>query len=114
MAKAAVTSELAAACSRFVFGRNVAASSHGGMACIPQAAIAKLPREDRAMLRPWLLARYDVRGYEQHRHPAARQAFDARNRTVAGRPPAPAVRLDQGAAQGRRLAAGRLTNNRWN
>ena len=30
-----------------------------------KAAIAKLPREDRAILRPWLLARYDVRGYEE-------------------------------------------------
>jgi hypothetical protein len=28
-----------------------------------QAAIDKLRREDRAMLRPWILARYDVRGY---------------------------------------------------
>ena len=30
-----------------------------------KAAIAKLPREDRAMLRPWLLAHYDVRSYEE-------------------------------------------------
>jgi hypothetical protein len=30
-----------------------------------KAAIAKLPRADRAMLRPWLLAHYDVRGYEE-------------------------------------------------
>ena len=28
-----------------------------------QRAIEKLGREDRAMLRPWILARYDVRGY---------------------------------------------------
>jgi len=27
-----------------------------------QAAIDNLGREDRAMLRPWILARYDVRG----------------------------------------------------
>jgi hypothetical protein len=27
-----------------------------------QAAIDRLGREDRAMLRPWILARYDVRG----------------------------------------------------
>lgn len=25
--------------------------------------ILKLPRDDRAMLRPWILARLDVRGY---------------------------------------------------
>jgi len=30
-----------------------------------KAAIAKLPREDRTMLRPWLLAHDDVRGYEE-------------------------------------------------
>jgi hypothetical protein len=28
-----------------------------------QSAIERLPREDRATLRPWILARYDVRGY---------------------------------------------------
>ena len=28
-----------------------------------QRAIEHLGREDRAMLRPWILARYDVRGY---------------------------------------------------
>jgi hypothetical protein len=28
-----------------------------------QRQIERLEREDRAMLRPWLLARYDVRGY---------------------------------------------------
>jgi hypothetical protein len=28
-----------------------------------QRAIERLPREDRATLRPWILARYDVRGY---------------------------------------------------
>jgi hypothetical protein len=28
-----------------------------------QRAIARLDREDRAMLRPWVLAHYDVRGY---------------------------------------------------
>ena len=28
-----------------------------------QRAIERLDREDRAMLRPWILARYDVRGY---------------------------------------------------
>lgn len=28
-----------------------------------QHAIERLPREDRATLRPWILARYDVRGY---------------------------------------------------
>ncbi len=28
-----------------------------------KAAIALLPREERANLRPWILARYDVRGY---------------------------------------------------
>jgi hypothetical protein len=28
-----------------------------------QRAIERLGREDRAMLRPWILARYDVRGY---------------------------------------------------
>jgi hypothetical protein len=28
-----------------------------------KAAIANLRREDRAMLRPWMLARYDARGY---------------------------------------------------
>jgi len=28
-----------------------------------KAMIEKLPREDRAMLRPWILGRYDVRGY---------------------------------------------------
>ncbi len=31
-----------------------------------KAAIALLPREDRANLRPWILARYDVRGYPVH------------------------------------------------
>jgi hypothetical protein len=31
-----------------------------------KAAIAVLPREDRANLRPWILARYDVRGYLVH------------------------------------------------
>ncbi len=29
-----------------------------------KVAIDRLRREDRAMLRPWILARYDVRGYE--------------------------------------------------
>ena len=28
-----------------------------------QRAIERLGREDRAMLRPWILAHYDVRGY---------------------------------------------------
>jgi hypothetical protein len=28
-----------------------------------QRSIERLAREDRAMLRPWILARYDVRGY---------------------------------------------------
>ncbi len=28
-----------------------------------QRQIERLDREDRAMLRPWILARYDVRGY---------------------------------------------------
>jgi hypothetical protein len=28
-----------------------------------QRAIERLDRADRAMLRPWILARYDVRGY---------------------------------------------------
>ncbi|HEY0384268.1 MAG TPA: hypothetical protein VGC72_18920 [Candidatus Elarobacter sp.] len=28
-----------------------------------QRSIERLDREDRAMLRPWILARYDVRGY---------------------------------------------------
>ncbi|HEX3550506.1 MAG TPA: hypothetical protein VHT53_09025 [Candidatus Elarobacter sp.] len=28
-----------------------------------QRQIESLEREDRAMLRPWILARYDVRGY---------------------------------------------------
>lgn len=28
-----------------------------------QRAIERMGREDRAMLRPWILARYDVRGY---------------------------------------------------
>jgi hypothetical protein len=28
-----------------------------------QRLIERLEREDRAMLRPWILARYDVRGY---------------------------------------------------
>jgi hypothetical protein len=28
-----------------------------------QRDIERLPREDRAMLRPWILARFDVRGY---------------------------------------------------
>jgi hypothetical protein len=28
-----------------------------------QQMIEKLSREDRALLRPWILARYDVRGY---------------------------------------------------
>jgi hypothetical protein len=28
-----------------------------------QRQIERLEREDRAMLRPWILARYDVRGY---------------------------------------------------
>jgi hypothetical protein len=28
-----------------------------------QRLIERLDREDRAMLRPWILARYDVRGY---------------------------------------------------
>jgi hypothetical protein len=32
-----------------------------------KAAIRLLPREDRAMLRPWLLACFDVRGYEERR-----------------------------------------------
>jgi len=31
-----------------------------------KAAIALLPREDRANLRPWILARYDVQGYRVH------------------------------------------------
>jgi hypothetical protein len=35
-----------------------------------KAAIAKLPREDRAMLRPWLLAHYDVRRYRQQGYAA--------------------------------------------
>ena len=30
-----------------------------------QRAIERLAREDRAMLRPWLLARFDVRGYRR-------------------------------------------------
>lgn len=30
---------------------------------VVKAMIERLPREDRAMLRPWLLARFDVRGY---------------------------------------------------
>jgi len=30
-----------------------------------QRAIEQLPREDRAMLRPWLLAHFDVRGYRR-------------------------------------------------
>jgi hypothetical protein len=30
---------------------------------VVKAQIERLPREDRAMLRPWLLARFDVRGY---------------------------------------------------
>lgn len=38
-----------------------------------KAQIDRLPREDRAMLRPWLLARYDVQGY-----PAT--AYDERER----------------------------------
>jgi len=29
-----------------------------------KAAVAALSREDRTNLRPWLLARFDVRGYE--------------------------------------------------
>jgi len=29
-----------------------------------KAMIARLPPKDRAKLRPWLLARYDVQGYE--------------------------------------------------
>ncbi|HEY0614519.1 MAG TPA: hypothetical protein VGC96_07750 [Candidatus Elarobacter sp.] len=28
-----------------------------------QRLIERLDRQDRAMLRPWILARYDVRGY---------------------------------------------------
>lgn len=28
-----------------------------------QRDIERLPREDRATLRPWILARFDVRGY---------------------------------------------------
>jgi hypothetical protein len=28
-----------------------------------QRQIERLDRQDRAMLRPWILARYDVRGY---------------------------------------------------
>ena len=28
-----------------------------------QRQIERMDREDRAMLRPWILARYDVRGY---------------------------------------------------
>jgi hypothetical protein len=41
-----------------------------------KTAIAELRREDRANLRPWMLARYDARGYpvrgyvEQSRPPA--------------------------------------------
>ena len=30
-----------------------------------QRAIERLAREDRAMLRPWLLAHFDVRGYRR-------------------------------------------------
>jgi len=30
-----------------------------------QRAIERLEREDRAMLRPWVLARFDVRGYPE-------------------------------------------------
>ena len=30
-----------------------------------QRAIERLPREERAMLRPWLLAHFDVRGYRR-------------------------------------------------
>ncbi len=32
-----------------------------------KALIARLPRKDREMLRPWLLAVYDVRGYRLDR-----------------------------------------------
>ncbi len=36
-----------------------------GQPCLEevQRAIERLPREDRATLRPWILARFDVRGY---------------------------------------------------
>jgi hypothetical protein len=30
-----------------------------------QQAIERLAREERAILRPWLLARYDARGYRR-------------------------------------------------
>ena len=43
-----------------------------------QRQIERLEREDRAMLRPWLLARYDVRGY--------RAASTIRPPDPAGRP----------------------------
>jgi len=43
-----------------------------------QRSIERLEREDRAMLRPWILARYDVRGY--------RAASTVRPVDPAGRP----------------------------
>jgi hypothetical protein len=43
-----------------------------------QRLIERLEREDRAMLRPWILARYDVRGY--------RAASTLRPADPAGRP----------------------------
>jgi len=36
-----------------------------------QRQIELLEREDRAMLRPWILARYDVRGYRTTGIPSA-------------------------------------------
>ena len=43
-----------------------------------QRLIERLEREDRAMLRPWILARYDVRGY--------RAASTVRAADPSGRP----------------------------
>lgn len=43
-------------------------------------AIDALPTNDRAALRPWLMATYDARGYPQPRYPDSR----ATSRTDAG------------------------------
>ena len=55
-----------------------------------QRSIERLDREDRAMLRPWILARYDVRGYRAAG--LARPADPVRELSAAhaGREPQPA------------------------
>jgi hypothetical protein len=45
-----------------------------------KAAIDRLRREDRAMLRPWILARYDVRGYESRGYASPASTPESRDR----------------------------------